>query len=124
MHIEAEFAEIYVGQPMFSDVDRFLREQGFDFIDFVKLGWNNYKAFPSSLLRSRLLWSDCIYMKQPNRMLVRDPMLLLRAAYIAHTNYRKYDLAAYLIRLYDDQPSAKLHGVYVSAFQISEVLRT
>jgi FkbM family methyltransferase len=114
VHIEAEFAEIYTGQPLFSDIDVLLRRQHFEFVDFVKLGWNNYKAFPLPSLRSRLLWSDCIYMKNPEYMAARDPRLLLRAAYIAHVNYRKYDLAAHLICLYDSVVGSSLHNSYVS----------
>lgn len=111
VHIEAEFAEIYTGQPLFSDIDVLLRSRNFELIDFVKLGRNNYKAFPSSTLRSRLLWSDCIYMKNPATM--KDPCLLLRAAYIAHVNYRKYDLSAHLICLYDALAGTSLRDSYV-----------
>lgn len=115
VHIEAEFAEIYAGQPLFSDIDSLLRERNFQFIDFVKPGWNNYKALPSRLLNSRLLWADCIYMKEPERLATRDPRLLLRAAYIAHINYRKYDLAAHLIGFYDRHSGSALRDAYVSA---------
>ena len=114
VHIEAEFAEIYVGQPLFSDIDSLLRRQHFQFIDFVKFGWNNYKAFPSDFLKSRLLWSDCIYMKNPERMASREPRLLLRAAYIAHVNYMKYDLAAHLIGLHDRGSGGSLLSTYIS----------
>jgi len=114
VHIEAEFAEIYTGQPLFSDIDSLLRRQNFQFIDFVKFGWNNYKAFPSSVLKSRLLWSDCIYMKNPEYMASRDPRLLLRAAYIAHVNYMKYDLAAHLIGLHDRSSGGSLLTAYIA----------
>lgn len=117
VHIEAEFADIYAGQPLFSDIDALLRRHNFEFIDFVKLGWNNYKAFPLPFLRSRLLWSDCIYMRNPERMVARDHRLLLRAAYIAHINYRKYDLAAHLICRYDNLAGTSLHESYVTTMR-------
>jgi FkbM family methyltransferase len=115
VHIEAEFAEIYAGQPLFSDIDVLLRERNFEFVDFVKLGRSNYKAFPSPSLRSRLLWSDCIYMKNPADIAARNPRLLLRAAYVAHVNYRKYDLSAHLIALHDRLVGTSLCGSYVAA---------
>ncbi len=115
VHIEAEFAPLYSGQPLFSDIDVCMRQRGFQLIDLVKFGWNNYKALPSHSLRSRLLWADAIYMKDPAAITAIDPRLLLRTAYIAHVVYRKYDLAAHLISLYDASSNSNLHNVYGSA---------
>lgn len=115
VHIEAEFAEVYAGQPLFADIDSLMRRRNFQFIDFVKPGWNNYRALSSPVLKSRLLWADCIYMKDPERMAAKDPRLLLRAAYIAHVNYRKYDLSAHLIGFHDRHAGGALRDAYVSA---------
>jgi FkbM family methyltransferase len=115
VHIEAEFADIYTGQPLFSDIDSLLRRRDFQFIDFVKPGWNNYKALPSPLLNSRLLWADCIYMKNAESIAKKDLRLLLRAAYIAHVNYRKYDLSAHLIGIHDRYSGGALRNAYAAA---------
>ena len=101
VHLEAEFAPIYANQPLFSEIELLLREQGFELIDFYRPGWNNYSALPSDVSKSRLLWADCIFMQSAQMIARRHPNLLLRAAYIAHCNYGKYDLAAHLIRAYD-----------------------
>lgn len=116
VHIEVEFAELYLGQKLFPDIDSFLRAQGFELIDLVKLGWNNYRAMPSVLLRSRLLWADAIYMKRTDRISEMDDPALLRAAFIAHVNYRKYDLAAHLIAAYDTRPNSALLPAYTASF--------
>ena len=71
---------------------------------------------PSSVVKSRLLWADCIYMRSPERIMAKDPNLLFRAAYIAHANYRKYDLAAHLIRQYDVRFGIDFCGVYINSF--------
>jgi FkbM family methyltransferase len=34
IHLEVEFYEEYIGQPLFNDVDSFLKENGFDFVSF------------------------------------------------------------------------------------------
>jgi FkbM family methyltransferase len=117
VHIEAEFAPIYEGQPLFRDIDALLQEQGFDLIDLVKLGRNSYTAFPSSRVKSRLLWSDVIYMKSPDMISARDPNLLIRAAYIAHSNYRKYDLAAHLVHQYDLRHGTRYRDIYVKTLE-------
>jgi len=118
VHVETEFAPIYKGQPLFADIDVFLRQQGFEFLDFVKFGWNNYRALPSSVLRSRLLWADSIYIKTPGLMADPHPMVLLRAAFIAHVLYRKYDLATHLIGLYDRACRTELGRCYVKNFSL------
>lgn len=116
VHIEMEFAALYEGQPLFGDIDALLRSHGFDLIDLVKMGRNNYRSFPSSVLRSRLLWADGIYMKDPERLFALDPPLLLRAAYIAHVNYRKYDLSAHLIACYDRRCETSHVAAYLDVF--------
>ena len=113
VHIETEFAPLYADQKLFADIDVLLRGRGFELADLVKFGWNNYKALPSELFRSRLLWADAIYMKAPARLAGRDPQLLLRAAFIAHANYRKYDLAAHLVALYDSATGADFLKTYL-----------
>ena len=124
VHIEAEFAPIYVDQPLFSDIDALLRKRGFELIDFLDFGWNNYQAMPSSVMRSRLLWADCLYMRGVDLIAARDPRLLLRAAYIAHLNYRKYDLAAHLLLAHDTRTDSVLLQTYRNAFQeLGESLR-
>ena len=37
IEIEVEFAELYLGQPLFSDIDLFLRRIGFQFFDFSSI---------------------------------------------------------------------------------------
>ena len=93
-----------------------MQGQGFEFIDLVKLGWNNYRGMPSSVVKSRLLWADCIYMKSAADIIALDPYLLFRAAYIAHANYRKYDLAAHLIKQFDLLRGTDFRGVYINSF--------
>lgn len=53
-------------------------------------------------------------MKRPEQIAERDPLLLLRTAYVFHVNYRKYDLAAHLVRLYDERADTSLHSAYVA----------
>ena len=112
IHIETEFSPIYSGQPLFADIDTLLRQQGFELVDLMKFGWNNYAALPSRALRSKLLWADAVYMKNPDDITANGAHLLLRTAYIAHAIYRKYDLAAHLVKLYDTRTNSALHGVY------------
>jgi hypothetical protein len=116
LHIEVEFASVYQNQKLFSDVNSLMESQNFELIDLVKMGWNNYRAMPSALLRSRLLWADAIYMKNIAKISEMDAQALLRAAFIAHVNYRKYDLAAHLIQTFDASSGTRLVKEYLESF--------
>ena len=67
IHTEVEFLPMYVGQPLFSDIDQFLRAQGFVLHRFDRLISrvvkpllinNDHKAG-----LSQLLWADAIFIR-------------------------------------------------------------
>ena len=95
VHLEMEFDEVYLGQPLFSEIDAHLRAAGFELIDLYAPGYGPTVEAPPGCEGSRLLWHDALYMKRD--ALMTDEMLL-KGAYIAHVNYRKYDLAAHFWR--------------------------
>lgn len=102
VHSEVEFAPVYQNQPLFADIDSFLRSEGFELIDLRDPGYAGHSALPSRAAESRLLWSDAIYARDPRHLLESlDPSAIIRAAYIAHVNYGMYDLAAEYIAQYD-----------------------
>jgi FkbM family methyltransferase len=113
VHLEVEFGEVYLGQPLFSDIDLYLRSAGFELIDLFEPGYDTYQEAPLGCSGSRLLWSDALYMKRDDLM---SDAMLLKAAYIAHANYRKYDLAAHLLALYDGRLKTDLGRQYESYF--------
>jgi len=63
LDIEVEFTEMYKHQPLFSDIDNLLRENGFLFFDFLgklgraKRGTINFNG------RSQILWAHALYIK-------------------------------------------------------------
>ncbi|MGH8583500.1 MAG: FkbM family methyltransferase [Gammaproteobacteria bacterium] len=102
VHSEVEFGPVYKDQPLFADIDPFLRAEGFELIDLQHPGYSGHSALPSRPAESRLLWSDAIYARESRRLLGSlDPSALIRAAYIAHVNYCMYDVAAEYIAEYD-----------------------
>jgi FkbM family methyltransferase len=113
VHLECEFDEVYVGQPLFADIDLYLRAAGFELIDLLEPGYDTYQEAPPGCSGSRLLWNDALYMKRD--YLMSDNMLL-KAAYIAHVNYLKYDLAAHLLVVYDTRLKTNLGREYEAYF--------
>jgi hypothetical protein len=112
VHSEVEFAPIYKDQPLFSDVDEFLRARGFELIDVMKTGYAAYDDLPRPITSSRLMWADAVYFKSPESLSNFGPKKLMRAAYIAHVNYGMYDLAARYLRQLDEITGSETRKAY------------
>ena len=67
VQVEVEFVELYENQPLFADVDRFLRGQGFTFHTFMGFGSRCFKPMLANNDPNRgmkqLLWSDAVYVR-------------------------------------------------------------
>ena len=88
---EVEFSELYQHQPLFGEVDAFLRELGFMLFD---LSCSRYRRerFPSRMLtRGQLLWGNATYLR--NHEAIGDKQSLLRLALLAaHLQFHDYAL--------------------------------
>ncbi|CAK9031172.1 DNA polymerase delta catalytic subunit [Durusdinium trenchii] len=67
LHTEVEFVEMYERQPLFAEVDQFLRQNGFVFHRFSSLHGRPLKPlhFAANPLQpiSQQLWADAVYVK-------------------------------------------------------------
>lgn len=64
IQVEVEFSPIYQNQPLFADVDTFLRRQGFVLFDLSKAQIE--RSIVQSVNRpGQLLWGDAIYLRDP-----------------------------------------------------------
>ena len=104
---EVEFVPIYRGQPLFSDIDRFLRAQGFMFHRFVAMEGRplvspaaSGEAFGS---RQQVLWSDAVYIRPIPGWNDLAAESLLRLAVILHEMYASFDFSARLLQMYDER---------------------
>jgi FkbM family methyltransferase len=115
IHCEVEFGAVYQGQPLFAEIDSFLRANGFEMIDLVNAGYNRYEALPGQPdTGSRLMWAEAIYFKLFDKLAAQDNEKLLKAAFIAHVNYSMHDLAAYFLTEYDKATGKTMHSVYLA----------
>lgn len=114
IHCEVEFGPVYCDQPLFSEIDSFLRANGFELIDLMNAGYNRYNALPwQPDTGSRLLWAEGIYFKMP-QILKQDAKKFLKAAYIAHANYGMLDLAANFLAEYDKVMGHSMLDLYAA----------
>ena len=69
LQLEVAFAEIYKGQPLFSDVDKFLRSQGFRFIRFKE--FQEYAPLVNGVeIRGEKMqvFADAVYFRSPDNL--------------------------------------------------------
>lgn len=123
---EISFVESYVGQPMFSDVDAFLRQSGFQFHDFVGVGARSFKPFtnpadpsPDPLLRAfrQKIWGDAYYVKDWMRLDALAPAKLRKMAALLHDIVASYDLAHLVLCAMDRQTGGDTASRYLKRLQ-------
>jgi FkbM family methyltransferase len=61
--VEVEFTPIYSGQPLFADVDSFLRGLGFLLFDLRPCYWKRAAGRAIGGPRGQIIWADALYLK-------------------------------------------------------------
>lgn len=115
---EVEFVELYKGQPMFADVDIFLRDNGFQFCTFLGFG---SRAFKPLICNSNInqgfkqaLWSDAVYVKDWMILEELSALKLTRYAVLAHDILGAYDLAHLILTALDKKTNTHYAELYLS----------
>jgi FkbM family methyltransferase len=114
VHTEVEFVPIYKRQPLFADIDSFLRSQGFVF----HLLWTQGRRFKPLVLNQnvnaplQILWGDAVYVWDFMAFDQLPPNALIKLAAILHLNYHSFDLAALALEAYDHQTNSELLVAY------------
>jgi FkbM family methyltransferase len=117
VQIEVEFVELYKGQPMFADVDIFLRTQGFQFHTFPGFGSRAFKPLapqgnPNLGLR-QYLWTDAIYVRDWMHLESLSEVKLRNYAILAHDLLNSYDLAHLVLSALDRSTKGNLAAAYL-----------
>jgi FkbM family methyltransferase len=115
---EVEFVELYRNQPMFADVDTFLRGHGFQFHTFNGFGGRAFKPLVAgdniNLPFRQALWADAIYVRDWMRLGELDEAKLRKYAILAHDLLQSYDLAHLVIAALDQKVGSGLAPAYLS----------
>ncbi len=115
---EVEFVPMYRDQPLFGDIQCFLRDQGFVLHKLIDVGGRPFRPFspPNPYLpMSQLLWADAIFVRDFTRLGTYSDDGLLKAAAILDLVYGSYDLVALLLGEYDRRSHTDLRQRYLDA---------
>lgn len=135
---EVEFMKLYVDQPLFSDVEQFLREHGFQFHRFFPTvsrvihplvedvsdkGHTGMNQLLQAVLQGRddlytgmsqLVWADAIFVRDFTQLQQLSDRDLLSMAAILHDCYQSFDLVLYLLAEYDRRTGNRIRPAYLS----------
>jgi FkbM family methyltransferase len=116
VHTEVEFLPLYKGQPLFADIDSFLRARGFAFHTMTPFG----RTFKPMLVNNsihamvnQLIWADAVYVRDFMAFMDLSAKALLKLAAILHENYESFDLAALALDAHDKQTGSALQLAYL-----------
>lgn len=118
VHTEVEFVPMYKDQPLFGDIDEFLRAQGFLLHRLGAAGRMLKPVVVNSdvnAMGSQLLWADAIFLRDFMSFDRLAPAALLKLAVILHANYRSFDFAAHALEWHDRQTGSRLQPAYIEA---------
>ncbi|KHE90620.1 MAG: FkbM family methyltransferase [Candidatus Scalindua rubra] len=61
--VEVEFAQLYEDQPLFADVDKYLRENGFTLFDLNRHRWKRENIPANMPARGQIIFGDALYFR-------------------------------------------------------------
>jgi FkbM family methyltransferase len=102
---EVEFVPLYVDQPLFGDVCRFLSDQGLMFHKFIGLAGRTLRptiANNDPNFAIQHLWADAMFVRNVTTLTDLSPRKLLKLAVMSYL-YESSDLTVHCLRLYDQQ---------------------
>ena len=115
---EAEFVQMYKGQPLFADVDLFLRSQGFQFHNFKYFGSRCFKPliFGSNGNRgiNQKLWTDAVYVRDFLDLEGIRVTKLIKMAVILNDMYQSFDLCHYVLSHIDERGQTEYAPDYLN----------
>lgn len=72
LELEVEFAPLYENQPLFNEVDSFVREKGFELFDIKRYYWKRKEGENTGSQKGQLVFGDALYFKCPERVLLMN----------------------------------------------------
>lgn len=121
VHTEVEFMQMYKGQALFSDIDQFLRQHGFQLHKFSPIKSRTLAPVHPYAGYNQLLWGDAIFMRDLTKLDALSPEQILRQAVILHECYGSYDVAYYLIRAFDARTGSTIGEAYGKAIEEAQM---
>lgn len=117
VQVEVEFLPMYAGQPLFAEIDTFMRAQGYVLHTLQHIQGRALKpvVVAGNLERplNQILWSDAVFVRDFMKLAELSPEQLLKLALVVHEVYGSFDLAQAALYHYDLKKKAGLWPIYM-----------
>ena len=118
LHTEVEFSPIYRDQPLFADIDAFLRGQGMVLHKISGTKGATFKLPGVEVeltgVTNQMMWGEAVYIRDFMKLGELSPQALLKLAVILHENYEAYDLVGVVLDAHDRKAGTDLADRYVA----------
>lgn len=118
VHCEVEFVPVYKGQPLFSEVEMFLRSQGFMFHTFQEM---NTRCITPLILNNdptagfnQHFWANAVFIRDLAKASQLSDQDILKLAMLLHDLYQSVDASMRLLSIYDTRHGTALGPTYIN----------
>jgi len=116
---EVEFLPMYRNQPLFSEVETFLRGLGFALHKFEQLTTRAVKPLlvGGSIFGGlgQVFWADAVFVRDFTRLDLLSDEKLRNAALVLHDVYKSYDLVEHFLVEHDRRAGTTFSATYMDA---------
>ena len=117
VELEVEFMELYLGQPLFGEIAKYLIDSGFEFYDFLNLSrWerDSYSGL------GQLVFGDALFLRSPENFLTKNQSNQKISTYLGILAlYNRFDVINYVQKNFTFMNN---HD-YQEFFQVAEKVR-
>jgi FkbM family methyltransferase len=117
LHTEIEFLPMYRNQPLFSDIDAYLRGQGLVLHKIFGTKGASFRLpgidVELSGTVNQMMWGEAVYVRDFTKLGELPAAALLKLATILHENYESCDLAAVVLDAHDRKEGSGLSDRYL-----------
>jgi FkbM family methyltransferase len=125
---EVNFAELYKGQPLFADVDIFLRSQGFQLHRTAPISTRTFQPLQAHGEAKRYLgqalWTDAVYVRDWMRLEQISTAKLGNLCILLHGVLNSVDFVHFLMLEYDRRQGTNIAARYLTAITGGEPTST
>jgi FkbM family methyltransferase len=118
---EVEFIPLYRDQPLFGDLQVYLRDHGLQLHKLIDIAGRSFRPFKRNnneyAATSQVLWADAIFVRDFTRLERFSDEELLKTSLILHQVYCSYDLVHLLLGEHDQRRSTGLAKKYLTGLQ-------
>ena len=123
---EVEFIQLYKKQPLFGDLQVFLKGMGFSFHKFIDVGSRCFRpmSFHDNQFSgmSQMLWADAIFIKDFSNFDHYTNDQLLKTAFIMHDIYSSFDFTFRLLSEFDGRNDTRYTQNYMKKLMLDQPL--